>query len=133
MINGCESEKFKPTRGLRQGDLLSPYIFLYAGSDGKGSHLLFVDDSILFGEASDQGVQTLKNILHEYEEASFDDEAVEGSVSLNSDSFAKLSQEHPVLVVNFFAPWCYWSTRLAVMMEANKRLRKTRITLVIIL
>ncbi|KAA3471582.1 protein disulfide-isomerase 5-3 [Gossypium australe] len=41
-----------------------------------------------------------------------DDEAVEGSVSLNSDSFAKLSQEHPILVVNFFAPWCYWSTRL---------------------
>lgn len=31
------------------------------------SHLLFVDDSILFGEASLQGVRVLKNILKEYE------------------------------------------------------------------
>lgn len=30
-------------------------------------HLLFADDSILFGEASERGVQVLKSILREYE------------------------------------------------------------------
>ncbi|PPS00438.1 hypothetical protein GOBAR_AA20236 [Gossypium barbadense] len=55
-----------------------------------------------------------------------DDEAVEGSVSLNSDSFAKLSQEHPILVVNFFAPWCYWSTRLRSSWEKAAKIIKER-------
>ncbi|KAK5810589.1 hypothetical protein PVK06_025905 [Gossypium arboreum] len=55
-----------------------------------------------------------------------DDEAVEGSVSLNSDSFAKVSQEHPILVVNFFAPWCYWSTRLRSSWEKAAKIIKER-------
>ncbi|XP_012473133.1 LOW QUALITY PROTEIN: protein disulfide-isomerase 5-3 [Gossypium raimondii] len=62
-----------------------------------------------------------------------DDEAVEGSVSLNSDSFAKLSTcfeclsfRHPILVVNFFAPWCYWSTRLRPSWEKAAKIIKER-------
>ncbi|KAK8630248.1 hypothetical protein V6N13_079051 [Hibiscus sabdariffa] len=46
-----------------------------------------------------------------------DDEAVPalpGAVSLNSDSFDRIAHEYPILVVNFFAPWCYWSTRLLI-------------------
>ncbi|KAL7598844.1 hypothetical protein Lser_V15G21017 [Lactuca serriola] len=36
----------------------------------------------------------------------------EGSVTLNSNNFDKISRQHAILAVNFFAPWCYWSSRL---------------------
>lgn len=74
LINGKPSSKIQPSRGLRQGDLLSLYLsVLYAEglnsllnqSDIKGitkgvtvsmggisvNHLLFADDCILFGRA----------------------------------------------------------------------------------
>ncbi|KAH1056702.1 hypothetical protein J1N35_034767 [Gossypium stocksii] len=78
LVNGKEGQKFHATRGLKQGDLLSPYLFLIyseglstlmrlAEKEGliegakvsrsglKISHLLFADDNILFGEASKRG------------------------------------------------------------------------------
>lgn len=36
----------------------------------------------------------------------------EGSVVLNGHNFDKVVQEYDILVVNFYAPWCYWSNRL---------------------
>ncbi|KAM4092509.1 hypothetical protein ACB094_06G044900 [Castanea mollissima] len=42
----------------------------------------------------------------------FDEEPVEGSVDLTAQNFDRYSHMHPILVVNFFAPWCYWSNRL---------------------
>lgn len=36
----------------------------------------------------------------------------EGSVALNGHNFDKVALEYDIMVVNFFAPWCYWSKRL---------------------
>lgn len=90
VINGNKGEIFCPTRGLRQRDPLSPFLFLFCG-EGLSSlmriankrkilkgvkasrsgpsifHLLFVDDCILFTEATEEGAQALKLILKEYE------------------------------------------------------------------
>lgn len=41
-----------------------------------------------------------------------EEEYGDGSLSLTSESFDGYSHSHSVLVVNFYAPWCYWSNRL---------------------
>ncbi|KAA3476754.1 reverse transcriptase [Gossypium australe] len=85
-INGSRGNAFKPTRGFRQGGPLSPFFFLMC-SEGlsslirlaikegskKGptiSYLLFADDCMLFGEATNGGTRILKDILREYERCS---------------------------------------------------------------
>lgn len=85
--NGEVLETFKPSRGLRQGDPLSPYLFLFV-ADGLVSllrkemldntltpikiarnspgisNLLFADDSLIFFKATVEQAETIKKVLH---------------------------------------------------------------------
>ncbi|GKV53298.1 hypothetical protein SLEP1_g59830, partial [Rubroshorea leprosula] len=90
LLNGSTTRQVKINKGLRQGDPLSPYVFLLVaeslngiissainhglfdgidiGSKGlKVSHLQFADDSILFGKAGEDNIWATKSILRIFE------------------------------------------------------------------
>ncbi|KAL4385727.1 hypothetical protein GQ457_15G027390 [Hibiscus cannabinus] len=68
--------------------------------------------------------QPVPNFIQHGEEV--EDESIVGSETLTGDNFDKFSHEHPILVVNFYAPWCYWSIRLRPSWEKAAKIIRDR-------
>lgn len=111
LVNDSAYGNVTPQRGIRQGDPLSPYVFVICGEVLSGlckkaqenglmtglrltrqcpriNHLLFADNTMFFVKADEQSSGALIDILQQYETAS-------GQLINNAKSSVYLSLKTP--------------------------------------
>ncbi|KAK2642401.1 hypothetical protein Ddye_024164 [Dipteronia dyeriana] len=119
MLNGEIHGNIIPSRGIRQGDHLSPYLFLICAKGLSSliglaheqgllngfkcscggptiSHLFFTDDSLLFSKANDTNCKAVKIVLENYSMASgqlvnFNKSAICVSLSISASEGKRLA------------------------------------------
>nr|GEW26261.1 RNA-directed DNA polymerase, eukaryota [Tanacetum cinerariifolium] len=86
LVNGSPTAEFQFFRGLKQGDPLAPYLFIFVmdslhlsfsrtvdvgifkgiqiGKDITLSHLFYADDAVFIGEWSDENLSRILHVLH---------------------------------------------------------------------
>ncbi|KAM7492681.1 hypothetical protein LguiA_035602 [Lonicera macranthoides] len=55
-----------------------------------------------------------------------DEERGEGAVILNARNFDRIAHHHQILAINFYAPWCHWSSRLKPSWERTAKFMRAR-------
>ncbi|KAM1041420.1 hypothetical protein ACFX13_031347 [Malus domestica] len=65
-------------------------------------------------------------VLHNIKHGDGDEYSGDGSISLTAQNFEKFTHQHPILIVNFYAPWCYWSNRLKPSWEKAAKIIRER-------
>lgn len=132
LINGEKKGRFYSSRGLHQGDPLSPYLFLIvteglshliSRANNRGSisgfvcnngptisHLLFADDSLIFCRAEENELVALKDLINVFESVSgeainYSKSAILFSPKLDKDKRCFLSNILGVNQVNDFGKY----------------------------
>ena len=115
LINGSPSAFFRPTRGIRRGFPLSPFIFLLVvdalsrlilkenreskfegvkvSSEEEVTHTLFVDDVLLFGVGTKENLKEFVALIEKYKKATGMLVNIDKYMLVHNEFSAKLIQQ----------------------------------------